>query len=207
MTNLENVVVIGAGQAAASFAARLRQKNQDCAITIIGEETHLPYQRPPLSKKYATGEMTADQLLLRPPDWYEHNKVTCLTGVKVQSIDSEKKLIETDDGKTLKWSKLVFATGSRPRALPEALGGSLPGVYLLRSLHDADLVASELVPGKKVVIIGGGYIGLEAAAICSSRGLSVNLIEAAERILQRVACPETSNWFRALHQKNGVVFP
>ena len=206
MTDREEVVVIGAGQAAASFAAKLRQKKPECSITIIGEEPHLPYQRPPLSKKYATGEMTADQLLLRPADWYKDNEVSCQTGVRVQSLDPNAKTVLLANGEEIKWDKLLFATGSRARTLPETIGGNLPGVYLLRDLNDADLLAKELIPGRKVTIIGGGYIGLEAAAVCASLGLGVTLVEAAERILQRVACAETSKWFRDLHEKNGVTF-
>ena len=202
MTN--SVIVIGAGQAAASFAARLRQKDASCKITIIGEEPHIPYQRPPLSKKYATGDMTLDQLFLRPEDWYEQNQVTCITGKRVAKIDTAAKSVMLDNGEAHAWDKLMITTGSRARALPDAIGGNLDGVYLLRGLSDADHFAQELIEKRRVIIVGGGYIGLEAAAVCASRGLEVTLIEAADRILQRVACPETSDWFRNLHTSHGV---
>lgn len=200
----KSIIIIGAGQAAASCAARLRLKDAACEITIIGEETHLPYQRPPLSKKYATGDMTRDQLLLRPVEWYEQNQVSCIADQRVKSVDTSAKTVELANSETFSWDKLVFATGSRARRLPDAIGGNLEGVYLLRSLGDADNFSGELKEDNHVVIIGGGYIGLEAAAVCASRGLKVTLVEAAERILQRVACEETSNWFKALHAKHGV---
>jgi len=200
----QSILIIGGGQAAASCAARLRQKDKDCHITIFGEENHLPYQRPPLSKKYATGDMTVEQLLLRPQDWYEQNNIAYVGGERVVSVDTAEKRINLDHGGSHDWDKLVFATGSRARGLPAGMGGELGGVYLLRSLKDADSFANELVEGRKVIIIGGGYIGLEAAAVCASRGLNVTLIEAAERILQRVACRETSDWFRQLHGSHGV---
>jgi 3-phenylpropionate/trans-cinnamate dioxygenase ferredoxin reductase subunit len=199
-----SIIIIGAGQAAASCAARLRQKDSNCEITIIGDEPHLPYQRPPLSKKYATGDMTLDQLLLRPAEWYEQNQITCITHQRVKSVDTNAKTVNLENAETLNWDKLVFATGSRARSLPDAIGGNLSGVYLLRNLEDADNFADELVENRRVVIVGGGYIGLEAAAVCASRGLKVTMIEAAERILQRVACEETSNWFKTLHDSHGV---
>jgi len=179
-----SIIIIGAGQAAASCAARLRQKDAACEITIIGEEPHLPYQRPPLSKKYATGDMTLDQLLLRPAEWYKNNQVSCIADQRVKSVDTSAKTVELANSETFSWDKLVFATGSRARRLPDAIGGNLEGVYLLRSLGDADNFSDELKEDNHVVIIGGGYIGLEAAAVCASRGLKVTLVEAAERILQ-----------------------
>lgn len=200
----KEVLIIGGGQAAASFAAQLRQMDEDCNITVLGDEGHLPYQRPPLSKKYAVGEMSKDQLLLRPADWYEANNVKCKSGVTVKSINQEARTVSTDTGEEYSWDALFLATGSRPRQLPEAIGGSLPGTYVLRGIDDADQFAGELVEGRRVAIIGGGYIGLEAAAVCASKGLNVTLIEAADRILQRVACKETSDWFRNLHQDHGV---
>ena len=202
MTN--RIIIIGAGQAAASCAAKLRQNDQTSLITIVGDEAQLPYQRPPLSKKYATGDMSLDQLLLRPADWYEQNNVEFVPGQTVTSIDPNNKEIMLSNGTSLSWDKLVLTTGSRARGLPASIGGDAKRVYLLRSLVDADALSDELVEGKKVVIVGGGYIGLEAAAVCASRGLTVTLVEAAERILQRVACPQTSDWFRNLHQSHGV---
>ena len=199
-----SIIIIGAGQAAASCAGRLRQKDPSCKITMIGEEPHLPYQRPPLSKKYATGDMTLDQLLLRPAEWYDQNQITCISNQRVASVDASSKTVHLENSEELNWDKLVFTTGSRARSLPDTIGGNLDGVYLLRSLQDADNFSDELIENRRVVIVGGGYIGLEAAAVCASRGLKVTLIEAAERILQRVACEETSDWFKTLHASHGV---
>ncbi|MEL7428804.1 MAG: FAD-dependent oxidoreductase [Pseudomonadota bacterium] len=200
----QHLVVVGGGQAAASFLARFRKSDPDTAITLVSAENHLPYQRPPLSKKYATGDMKAEQLLLRPGEWYAENHIDLKLGSDVQSIDLARSTLALTNGDELPWSKMLLATGSRPRMLPANVGGDFHGVYCLRSITDADGFAAELVEGRKVVIIGGGYIGLEAAAVCASKGLDVTLVEAADRILQRVACPHTSRWFRKLHEDRGV---
>lgn len=198
------IVIIGAGQAACSFAAKYRSHDADAEIVMVGDETMPPYQRPPLSKKYATGEMSADQLLLRPADWYQENNVRLLTEKTATAIDLDAKVVTLNDGQKLDWTKLFIATGSRPRTLPAAIGGELDGVYALRNLADAEKLRNELGSGKRVTIIGGGYIGLEAAAVAARQGLKVTLIEAADRILQRVACPQTSDYFRKLHTDEGV---
>jgi len=194
--NSNRILIIGGGQAAASFSVRMRTHDENSTVTIVSDEPSLPYQRPPLSKKYATGEMSQDQLLLRPADWYAQASVTCKLQTKVQAIDTVGKTAVTEKGEVLSWDKLVFATGSRPRALPDQTGGNLEGVHLLRTIAEADGIAGRLK--------GGGYIGLEAAAVCASKGLQVTLVEAAERILQRVACKETSDWFRQCHVDHKV---
>ena len=200
----EKIVIVGAGQAACSFAARFRTHDQEASLVMIGDEPSYPYQRPPLSKKYAIGEMEAEQLQLRAEDWYSENAIDCMLGVSVTAIDRTARKVTLSDGQAIGWDKLVLTTGSRARPLPNSIGGALPGVYMLRSAADADTIRSELVKDRRVVIVGGGYIGLEAAASAASLGLKVTLVEAAERILQRVACPETSAYFRKLHQDHGV---
>ncbi len=200
----QKIVIIGAGQAACSFAARLREHDPESELTIIGDETSHPYQRPPLSKKYVTGEMEAERLLLRPLNWYEDNNVKVICDQQAVSIDRDNKTITLSGGGSINWDKLLLATGSSPRALPASIGGALDGVYLLRSVADADAIRSELVEGRRAVIVGGGYIGLEAAASAAMMGLKVTVVEAAERILQRVACQETSGFFKNLHQTHGV---
>ncbi|MGB7288418.1 MAG: FAD-dependent oxidoreductase [Salaquimonas sp.] len=199
----KNIIAIGAGQAAIAFAAKMRQLDETAQITIIGEEESLPYQRPPLSKKYMTGEMEAERLLLRPEDWYEENSINRLLSTKVTAIDLANKTVKTSDAE-LPFDKLIITTGSRPRALPEALGGNLKGVYALRDLKDANAIGAEITEGKQALIIGGGYIGLEAAAVLSTKGMKVRVVEMAERILQRVAAKETSNFVRTKHQSHGV---
>lgn len=198
------ILVIGAGQAAIAFAAKLRELDDQCEITLIGDEPSLPYQRPPLSKKYMTGEMAADRLLLRPPDWYEEARVNCLTDHLVNEISPENQTVNLDDGSTHAFDELLIATGATPRQLPGEIGGDLNGVYTLRNLADADAIAREMVPGKHLLVLGGGYIGLEAAAVAISKGLKVTIVELANRILNRVASEETADHFRQLHHSHGV---
>ncbi len=200
----KTVVVIGGGQSAASFIARFRQNDQQSKVVLISDEPVLPYQRPPLSKKFATGEMSKEQLFLRPQDWYEQNDVELRLGTSVKSLDPVSKSLRLSDDDTIHFDQAFLATGSRARTMPDTIGGGLPGTYVLRDLAHAEAFSHELVAGRRVVIIGGGYIGLEASAVCASKSLEVTLVEASDRILQRVACPETSEWFRKLHEDHGV---
>lgn len=200
---MSRFIIIGAGQAATSLATKLRDEKFAGEIIIIGDEDHIPYQRPPLSKKYLTGEMQLDQLNLKPENFYSDNNIELITGKKVHSVNRENKTIELD-GEKLVYDKLAFATGSRPRTLPAKIGGDLKGVYVIRSIADVDRMEPEFIKGAKLLIIGGGYIGLEAAAVAAQKGLKVTLVEMADRILQRVACKETSDFFRQLHQEHGV---
>lgn len=198
------IAVVGAGQAAASFAAKMRELDAEAQITLFGDEPALPYQRPPLSKKYMTGEFGRDRLLLRPEDWYAAQRIDCRTDTIVVSIDPVARTLHTEAGETFSWDKLLLATGATPRRLPGEIGGDLDGVYVLRNLADADALAGEFGEDRRVLVVGGGYIGLEAASVAASLGLEVHLAEMAERILKRVAAPQTSDYFRKLHTANGV---
>ena len=198
-------VVIGAGQAAIAFAAKLRELDPAAEITLVGDEPSLPYQRPPLSKKYMTGEMEAERLLLRPAGWYSEHNVKCMTGRRAVAIDNPENTVVLEDGERLRFDKLLIATGARPRSLPEAVGGTLQGVHTLRTLADADRIGAALGGGRQVLVVGGGYIGLEAAAVFAQRGMKVRVIEMADRILQRVAAAETADFVRAEHERHGVV--
>jgi 3-phenylpropionate/trans-cinnamate dioxygenase ferredoxin reductase subunit len=198
------IVIVGAGQAGAAFAAKLRALGSAAPIVLVGEEPVPPYQRPPLSKKYVSGELDLDRLMIRPPEWYAEEKIELRLGAAVTAILPAEHRIALADGASLGYAKLVLATGTRPRRLPEAMGGALDGVLTIRSLADADRLAPELKAGRNLLVIGGGYIGLEAAAVAASKGLTVTVLEAAPRILQRVAAPETSDYFRALHRDHGV---
>jgi 3-phenylpropionate/trans-cinnamate dioxygenase ferredoxin reductase subunit len=200
---MTHVVVIGAGQAGASLVTRLRTQGFDGAITLIGDEPVPPYQRPPLSKKYLLGEMALERLFLRPESAYAEAGIDLRTGTRVTAIDRAAQEVVMGSDR-LGYDTLVLATGSRPRRLPAAIGGDLGGVHVVRTLADVDAMAPGVVPGARVLIVGGGYIGLEAAAVAASRGMSVTLVEMAPRILQRVAAPETSDYFRALHTRHGV---
>ncbi|HKL70896.1 NAD(P)/FAD-dependent oxidoreductase [Salibaculum sp.] len=197
-------IVIGGGQAAASLVAKLRSTGFEGDITVIGAEPVPPYQRPPLSKAYLLGDMTLDRIVLRPEQWYADNDITLRMGVRVAEVDSHYKTLRLDSGEVLTYDKLALTTGSHPRTLPAAIGGTLDGVYTVRDLRDADAMAPEFREGARLLVIGGGYIGLEAAAVAARKGVKVTLVEMADRILQRVACPETSAYFRDLHRQHGV---
>ncbi len=200
---MTKVVVIGAGQAGSSLVAKLRNEGFDGEITLIGEEPVPPYQRPPLSKKYLLGEMALERLYLRPEIFYEDNGIELRLGEEVTAVERAEKHVIAG-GKRIDYDHLVLTTGSVPRRLPANIGGALEGVFVVRDLRDVDAMAPGFRDGARVLIVGGGYIGLEAAAVAAKKGLNVTLVEMAERILQRVAAPETSNYFRALHQEHGV---
>ncbi len=197
------VVIVGAGQAGAALAAKLRALGHKGPITMIGEEAAPPYQRPPLSKGYLLGQMEEDRLWLRAPDFWAENAIDLRLGMPVTAIDRAARTVTVGD-ETLAYDALALTTGSAPRRLPAAIGGDLQGVFTVRTLADVDAMRAEFVPGRRVVIVGGGYIGLEAAAVASKLGLAVTVLEMAPRILQRVAAPETSDYIRALHQSHGV---
>ena len=198
-----STIVIGAGQAGSSCVAKLRAEGYEDRITLVGAELAPPYQRPPLSKKYLLGEMELERLYLRPIEFYGDQKIDLRLGRVVTAIDAKAKTVKIGD-ELMKYDSLVLTTGSIPRRLPAAIGGDLHGVYTVRDLQDVDLMTPEFVKGKRVLIVGGGYIGLEAAAVAALKGLDVTLVELSERILQRVACKETSDFYRDLHVSNGV---
>lgn len=198
------IIIIGAGQAAASFISRHTALGNEDSLLLIGDEPLPPYQRPPLSKKYLLGELELERLFIRPEQWYSDQGVSTKFNTRVQSIQPDTKNITTEAGEIIAYSKLVLCTGSRARDLPEAIGGNLKGVFTLRNMADIDQIAPEFQAGRKLLIIGGGYIGLEAAAVARLLGLEVVLLEMADRILQRVAAEQTSDYFRNLHRDQGV---
>jgi 3-phenylpropionate/trans-cinnamate dioxygenase ferredoxin reductase subunit len=198
------IVVVGAGQAGASLVARLRALGHAGPLTLVGDEPVPPYQRPPLSKGYLKGELTRERLFLRPPSFYEGEGIALLTGTAATAIDRAAREVALADGRRLPYDLLALTTGARPRRLPAARGGALPGVLLMRHLADADALGAAVGPGARALIVGGGYIGLEAAAVVRQKGLEVTLVEAAPRILARVAAPATADYFRELHRAHGV---
>ncbi|MBF9051071.1 FAD-dependent oxidoreductase [Roseobacter sp. HKCCD9010] len=200
---MSHIVVVGAGQAGAALAAKLRSEGFGGQITLIGEEHVPPYQRPPLSKAYLMGEMALERLYLRPESYYAENGIDLHLDETVNAIDRADKVVIAG-GHQSKYDQLALTTGSVPRRLPGSIGGELRGVHVVRTLADVDAMAPEALEGRRVLIVGGGYIGLEAAAVCAKRGMQVTLIEMADRILQRVACPETSAYFGDLHRSRGV---
>ncbi|MCZ7887360.1 NAD(P)/FAD-dependent oxidoreductase [Agrobacterium salinitolerans] len=198
------LVIVGAGQGAFALASKLRALKDERPITIIGSEDAYPYQRPPLSKKYLLGEMSFDRLMFRPEEWYAENNVDMRLSTLVEEIDRSAKTLRMQDGGTLSYDRLVLATGAAPRLLPASIGGDLEGVLTVRDKRDADRLMEEMKPGRRLLVIGGGYIGLEAAAVARKLGLEVTLIEMADRILQRVAAKETADIMRGIHQAHGV---
>lgn len=200
---MRHIIVIGAGQAGASCVAKLRNSGCQDRITLIGAEPVPPYQRPPLSKAYLMGDMALERLFLRPEAFYAENDIALHTDTRVTALDPGEKTVQLG-AETLQYDDLVLTTGSVPRRLPASIGGNLKGVFAVRDLLDVDVMAPWFETGKRVLIVGGGYIGLEAASVAAKLGLKVTLVEMAERILQRVAAPQTSDYFRALHKTHGV---
>jgi 3-phenylpropionate/trans-cinnamate dioxygenase ferredoxin reductase subunit len=184
--------------------AKLRALKDERPITIVAAEASHPYQRPPLSKKYLLREMDLDRLLYRPESWYAEHAIDIRLSTSVTAIDRATKTVTLSDGSTLDYDVLALATGSTPRKLPASVGGDLDGVFVVRDFTDADRLAEEMKPGKHALIIGGGYIGLEAAAVARSSGLDVTVIEMADRILQRVASVATSYLVKDIHTSRGV---
>ena len=197
------VVIIGAGQASAVAAATLRKEKYTGTIRILGDESQPAYDRPPLSKYYLAGEMELPKLLIRPAEFYADNDIDLHTNTRVASIDAEAKQVVTATDEVFDYDKLVIATGSRARRL-NLSGSDLEGIFYLRTLDDVDLIRQAMGSGKKLCVIGGGYVGLEVAAVASVAGLDVTVIETQDRILQRVTTPEMSDYYHNLHVERGV---
>ena len=200
---MAHIVVVGAGQAGSSLVSKLRNSGFEGKVTLVGAEPHPPYQRPPLSKKYLLGDMPLDRLYLRPETFYREQNITLRLGLPITKIDPNGRSILLDN-EVVSFDHLALTTGSVPRSLPTAIGGALDGVHVVRDLRDVDAMAPRFDAKARVLIVGGGYIGLEAAAVAATKGLEVTLVEMADRILQRVAAPQTSDFFRNLHHSHGV---
>lgn len=200
---MTNVVIVGAGQAGGSAVLQLRSTGFEGEITLLGAEPHLPYERPPLSKAYLNGDLSYESLLLRPESFYQEQSVHLLTGTSVTSLDLEQRNVTTSADQALPFDKLLLATGARPRELPVP-GADLPGVHYLRTLADVTALQQTMKRALHVCLIGGGYVGLEFASVASKLGLKVTVLEAADRLLQRVTTPEMSEYFDALHRSHGV---
>lgn len=201
---MEHCIIIGASHAAAQLGVSLRQGGWDGGITIIGDEADLPYHRPPLSKDFLSGNKSIDEILIRPASSYETANITLRLGTRVGAIDREAKTVLTEDGEHISYDKLVLTTGARIRRLPVP-GEDFDGVYYLRDTNDVRAIKAAVAPGKRAVIIGGGYIGLETAASLRKQGVEVTVLEAMPRILQRVTAPELSSFYKRIHEEEGVV--
>ncbi len=199
----QHVVIIGAGQAAIQLIDTLRRRGHRESITVVGDEPHLPYQRPPLSKKYFAGELARDRLAIRHAAYYEEHGVTTVLGRRAVQIDRLSKRVTLDDDRVLDYGALVLATGSRARELTVP-GSQLPGIHYLRNIADVDALRALAQPSARLLVIGGGYIGLEAAATCRKLGLEVTVLEMADRVMNRVVCEPVSRFFEAEHRRQGV---
>jgi 3-phenylpropionate/trans-cinnamate dioxygenase ferredoxin reductase subunit len=200
---MDRIVIVGAGQAGCQLAATLRAEGFEGALTLVGEEEDAPYQRPPLSKAYLLGDLDRERLHLRPRRFYDEQGIDLRLSARVEAISTDERSL-TLDGEALGWDALALCTGAEASHLPPSCTAGLGGVHVLRSRADADALGPEIVKGRRLLVVGGGYIGLEAAAVAVRRGMHVTLVEMRHRILNRVAARETSDWFRALHRSHGV---
>lgn len=196
-------IIIGASHAAAQLALSLRQEGWDGRISLIGDEPCLPYHRPPLSKDFFVGAKSEDELLIRAAAFYDKNKIDLILGSRVTRIDRDAKIVTLEDGAEISYTKLALTTGARVRKIP-FMGSELNGVFYMRDLYDVKEIQKFTGLGKSGVIIGGGYIGLEAAASLRKIGMNVTVIESMSRVLQRVTAPEVSAFFTRVHTEEGV---
>ncbi|MEM1262628.1 MAG: FAD-dependent oxidoreductase [Pseudomonadota bacterium] len=199
----EHCVVIGASHAGSQVALNLAKAGWHGSVTLIGDEPHMPYHRPPLSKDFLAGAKTIEQLHLRPDAQYKNANVRLRLGETVTAIDRNKQRLSLGDGSELSYDRLVLATGARVRHLPVP-GADLGRVHYLRNAADSHAIQASAESAERVAVIGGGYIGLEAAATLRKRGAAVTVIEAAERVLQRVTSPQMSTFFERVHTEEGV---
>jgi 3-phenylpropionate/trans-cinnamate dioxygenase ferredoxin reductase subunit len=198
-----DVLIVGAGHGGAQAAIALRQKGFTGRIAVVGEEPEIPYERPPLSKDYLAGEKTFERILIRPAAFWAERAVEMLTGRCVMSVDADGHSVELSDGDTLHYGKMIWAAGGHARKL-QCAGHDLIGVHSVRSRADVDRMIDELATTTRVVVIGGGYIGLEAAAVLSKLGKQVIVLEALDRVLARVAGEPLSRFYEAEHRAHGV---
>lgn len=199
----QQIVIVGAGHAAGQCVASLRQGGVTAKITLIGDERHLPYQRPPLSKAYLSGDLTEERLFLRPLAFYQDQAVDLVPGRRVTDIDRERHVVQVSDGAEFSWDKLILATGAPPRQLV-CPGGDLGNIFNLRTIEDVERIKPHFVPGKKLAVVGAGYIGLEVAAVARKFDIDVTVIEMADRVLSRVTGPEISSFYQQVHAEAGV---
>ena len=202
---MEHLVIVGAGQSAIQCITSLRKEDYPGLITLVGEEEHLPYQRPPLSKGFLEDTVSNERLYFKKLEFFVENKVQLKLGTKAEEIDIENNNIHLSDNTKLSFDKLVFATGSSVRKL-DFPGKDLNSIHYLRGLDDALSIKKDLQTRQNIVVVGAGYIGLEVAAIAAKQNKSVTVIEMADRVMNRTVDPQISDYYLNLHQKNGVTF-
>ncbi len=199
----EKIVIVGAGHGAGQVVASLKQQKYAGEIVVLGEEAWLPYQRPPLSKKFLSGDMPAERLNFKPPSFYEDDNIDMRLNCRVTAIDRAQKRLKTEQDDTVHYDKLVLATGSRVRRLAID-GAGLDGVHYLRSIDDVVAIRGEIENAQRTVIVGAGYIGLEVAAVLRQMDLDVTVVEMADRVMSRVVSPEISDFYQIEHANHGV---
>jgi len=201
----ETVVIAGAGHAAGQLVVSLIQKQYNGKIVLVGDEPYLPYQRPPLSKKFLAGALEAERLFVKPASFYDDADIELRLETEIGAIDRDRKCLHSSDGDEIPYDKLVLAPGSRARQLPVA-GANLKCVHYLRSIADVDGIREDFQSGRRLVVVGAGYIGLEVAAVAQQAGLDVTVIEMANRVMSRVVSPEISDFYQIEHTNQGVRF-
>lgn len=199
----DSIVIIGAGQAAIKAIETLRHAGYDGGIVLAGDESYPPYQRPPLSKAYLSGEMETARLFFKADDFYPSHNIELKLDTRATGIDAGAHHVSFADGSTLPYRKLLLATGARARGLPLP-GATRDGVVTLRGIADVDRIRAHLKGARHLAVIGGGYIGLEVAAVARKRGLAVTVLEACERVMARVVSPQVSDFFETLHRGHGI---
>ena len=198
-----SMIVVGAGQAGGWAAQTMRTEGFQGRIILVGEETHLPYERPPLSKGLLAGEGAPEQCYLQDRVHYRKRDIELRLGTKATVLDLESRQVHLSNGETLDYDKLLLATGSRVRKL-DVSGGKLANIFYLRTIEDMLLIRSRLKPGADLVIVGGGYIGLEVAATACGRGCNVTVVERERTVMNRVVAPEVGAFFAEVHEEQGV---
>ncbi|MCU1692380.1 MAG: EthA protein [Frankiales bacterium] len=199
----DGVLVVGACQAGLQVAVSLREFGHTGPVTLVGAEPHLPYQRPPLSKAYLAGTATATSLALRNEEFFAAQDITLVRGERVLDVDLDAGTAQTDIGRSLSFAAVALTTGARARRLPVD-GADLDGVLVLRDLAHADALAEALPAATRVVVVGGGFIGLEAAAVARDKGKDVTVVEAGERLMARAVAPVVSEFYRSAHERRGT---
>lgn len=199
----DGIVVVGAGHCAGQLVARLRAEGYEGRVRLIGDEPHVPYQRPPLSKAYLAGDVGLERVHMRPQKFYESQNIELLLDNRVTGLDPRRRSLTLASGEAVGYEKLVLATGSRPRRL-EVPGADLEGVCYLRRVEDADTLGDAFRPGLRLVIVGGGYIGLEVASVARGKGAEVSVLETEPRLMSRVVGADVSEFYHGVHREAGV---
>jgi len=199
----KTIAIVGAGHAAGQVIATLRQRKFDGRIVLIGDEPYLPYQRPPLSKKFLAGELPAERLYVKPATFYDDAQIELHLNRRVSNIDRGTRQLTITDNDKITYDKLILAQGSRVRKV-RVEGSELEGIHYLRGITDVEGIRAAVSTGARVVVVGAGYIGLEVAAVCRQRGLDVTVIEMADRVMSRVVSPQVSDFYQRIHSSHGV---